>query len=337
MSSHSVARCTALALFLALWIAACGGKSAPPAPTAPSRTSTVNPDTPTGGPPPPDTTTPEPGPTNPAPPPVGFGTASIAAIGDIGWCGSPGMARTARLLRSLSGIVILAGDLAYMRGRTEDFANCFEPDFGQFRARWRPVPGNHEYEDRDANGYFTYFGGAAGPTRDGWYSFHAGAWQVLMLNSEQPAHGGVIEERTSSQYLWARQELRTNPSRCTMAVWHRPFASSGPNGPTPYMRDMWQLLIDNQAELVISAHDHFYERFGPMNAAYQPSERGVRQFIAGSGGAPLYRAVGRFPNSARIVEAFGVLKMTLHAGSYDWEFIDATTSTVQDSGQAQCH
>lgn len=240
------------------------------------------------------------------------------------------MTRTAKLLQSLPGILILAGDLAYMRGRMEDFKNCFEPDFGTFRSRWRPVPGNHEYED-NANGYFAYFGDAAGPTRDGYYSFRTGPWHVLMLNSEAPA---AVNSR---QYLWAREELRTNPWRCTMAVWHRPFATSGPNGPTTYMRDMWQLLVDHQAEVVISAHDHFYERFGPMDAAYQSSEKGVRQFIAGSGGAPLYRAVGRFPNSERIVEAFGVLKMTLQAGFYDWEFIDASTITLQDRGQAQCH
>jgi hypothetical protein len=262
---------------------------------------------------------------------MGTGTAVITAIGDVGWCGSPGMSRTARLLQGMSGTLILAGDLAYMRGRAEDFKNCFDPDFGRFRSRFRPVPGNHEYEDPGANGYFSYFGDAAGPTRTGYYSFRAGPWHVLMLNSEAPASSN------SAQYLWTRDELRTNPSRCTMAVWHRPFATSGPNGPTPYMRDLWQLLMDHQAELVISGHDHFYERFGPMDAAYQPSEKGLRQFIAGSGGAPLYRAVSRFPNSAIVIEAFGVLRMTLQPGFYDWEFIDATTNATGDRGQAQCH
>jgi hypothetical protein len=258
----------------------------------------------------------------------------ITAIGDTGWCGSQGMGRISRLLQTLPGTLILAGDLAYMRGRLDDYQRCFEPDFGKFRARFRPVPGNHEYEDPGASGYFNYFGDAAGAGRTGYYSFRAGPWHVLMLNSEDP--GGVGP--SSTQYQWIRQELRTNPSRCTMAVWHRPFASSGPNGPEPRMRDIWQLLIDHNAELVIGAHDHFYERFGPMDAAYAADrEKGVRQFIAGSGGAPLYRAVGRFPNSEALVEAFGVLKMTLTPGFYEWEFVDATTGAIADRGQSQCH
>jgi hypothetical protein len=242
------------------------------------------------------------------------------------------MNRVARLLQTLTGPLILAGDLAYMRGRAEDFRNCFDPDFGRFRSRFRPTPGNHEYEDANAGGYFTYFGDAAGPGRTGYYSFRAGPWHVLMLNTEVPASSN------SPQYVWVRDELQTNPARCTMAVWHRPFATSGPNGPTPYMRDMWQLLMDHNAEVVISAHDHFYERFGPMDGAYQADrDKGLRQFIAGGGGAPLYRAVSRFPNSEILVEAFGVLKMTLQPGFYDWEFIDATTGAVADRGQGQCH
>jgi hypothetical protein len=267
-------------------------------------------------------------------PPLGTGTAVINAIGDVGWCGSQGMVRVGRLLQTLQGTLILAGDLAYMRGRMDDYRNCFDPDFGRFRTRFRPVPGNHEYEDANANGYFTYFGDLAGPGRLGYYSFRAGPWHILMMNSEDP--GGVGQ--SSTQYAWARQELRTNPARCTMAVWHRPFASSGPNGPENRMRDIWQLLMEHNAELVISAHDHFYERFTPMNAAYAADrDRGVRQFVAGSGGAPLYRAVTRFPNSEKIVEAFGVLKMTLQPGFYDWEFIDATTSAMVDNGRGECH
>ena len=244
------------------------------------------------------------------------------------------MARIGRLLQSFSGPLILAGDLAYMKGRAEDYKNCFEPDFGRFRSRFRPVPGNHEYEDANANGYFSYFGDAAGPGRDGYYSFRTGPWHVLMLNSEDPNGVG----QASRQYAWVRQELRTNPARCTMAVWHKPYASSGPNGAERRMQDIWQLLIDHNAELVISAHDHFYERFAPMNAAYaEDKDRGVRQFVAGSGGAPLYRPATRFPNSEKIIEAHGVLKMTLQPGFYDFEFIDATTGAMVDNGQGQCH
>ncbi len=242
------------------------------------------------------------------------------------------MPRIAALLQSLSGTIILAGDLAYMNGRVEDYARCFDPDFGRFRSRWRPVPGNHEYTDRAADGYFTYFGDAAGEGRRGYYAFRAGPWRVLMLNSSIPV------STNSEQYLWASEELRVDPSRCTMAVWHHPYVSSGPNGPNVYMRDMWQLLWENNADVVVSGHDHFYERFGPQDAAYQSDrERGLRQFIAGTGGATLYHATGRFPNSETIVEAYGVLKLTLQPGFYDWEFVDANTNAISDRGTGQCH
>ena len=91
------------------------------------------------------------------------------------------------------------------------------------------------------------------------------------------------------------------------------------------------------AELVISAHDNFYERFGLMDSGYASDrEKGMRQFIVGSGGAPLYRAVGRFPNSEKLVEAYGVLKLTLHSSSYDWEFVPAGEKTFTDSGSDSC-
>jgi acid phosphatase type 7 len=280
-----------------------------------------------------------PGPNNgspalPLPPeiPPGSGTAVLLATADIGWCGSEGVGLTARLLQSLSGQILLVGDLAYMHGRAEEFKNCFDPEYGRFRSRWRPIPGNHEYSDPGANGYFTYFGDAAGPARRGYYSFDAAAWRVLMLDSAQPA------ALNSPQYLWARDELLRYRTRCTMAVWHHPYVSSGPNGPNLFMRDIWTLLYDNNAEVVVSGHDHFYERFGPQTAAQQPDpQRGIRQFIAGTGGAPLYRPVTRFPNSEVVVEAWGVLRLTLHPSSYDWEFIEAATNTASDRGAALCH
>jgi hypothetical protein len=264
-------------------------------------------------------------------PPIGTGTATLLAVGDVGWCGSPGLGLTSRLLQASSSPVLLLGDLAYPRGRMADFKNCFEPDYGRFKGRWRPVPGNHEYDEGHADAYFTFFGDAAGPGRRGYYSFKAAAWQVLMLNSAVPA------STNSAQYLWAADELR-NPSRCTMAVWHHPFATSGPNGPNVFMRDMWRLLQDAGAEFVVSGHDHLYERFGPMDGAYQPDrENGIRQFIAGTGGATPYRASGRFPNSELVLETYGVMRFTLQPTHYEWEFVDAVRGAVADRGTSQCH
>src|SRR5687768_2443636 len=222
--------CVGLALSIAVLAVACGGGGKSSTITSATTISGVSPTGVPGGPGtgsggPPGTTPPSPSPEIP----IGSGTAVVVAIGDVGWCGSTGLPLTARLLQSagMNGQLILAGDLAYMNGQLDEFHRCFEPDFGRFRSRFRPVPGNHEWDHGMlGQGYFAYFGESAGPGRRGFYSFKAAAWQVLMLNSSVPV------QNHSEQFLWARDEIRANPARCTMAVWHHPFASSGPNGPT---------------------------------------------------------------------------------------------------------
>ena len=199
----------------------------------------------------------------PTPPPAG-GSTWINAIGDTGWCGSTAMPQVARLLDGLPGDILLVGDLAYMDGTIEQFHRCFDPDFGRFGRRLRPTPGNHDYTRPDAGGYFTYFGDRAGADRRGFYAFRAAAWQVLMLNSSVPIGRG------SEQLAWVRQQLEREPTRCTLAAVHHPFDSSGSNGPNPWLRDLWSLLHEFGADIVVAAHDHLYERFAPQDANQRP-------------------------------------------------------------------
>jgi hypothetical protein len=179
-------------------------------------------------------------------------TAAVIAAGDIGMCGRPSVAQVANLVATLPGELILAGDLAYFQGTVEQFRDCFNPAWGRFRSRWRPVPGNHEYESPGARPYFAYFGDAAGPPGRGYYSFTAGDWLILMLDSNIPATVG------SPQYAFARTELQTQRTPCTMAVWHHPLFTSGPSGSARAMRDMWALLEMARAEVIVNGHDHLY-------------------------------------------------------------------------------
>lgn len=304
----------ALVCAIAVWVSACNSKKSAN-PNAPSPIAEVPVD-PRSGIDPTQTT--------------GVGTATVSAVGDIGWCGSAGVGQTARLMDGFPGDILLAGDIAYMKGTAEDYRRCFDPEWGRLKARLRPSPGNHEAED-GYNGYFSYFGAAAGPARRGYYSFRAATWQVLMLNSNDDMR------RESAQWQWVRGELQANRTRCTLAVWHHPFASSGPNGMSPQVRDLWQLLDENGSELVISGHDHFYERFGPQTQDYRPDGNGIRQFVVGTGGAPLYRPAHRAPNTEAIVEAFGALRLTLHPTSYTWEFVEASTGRTIDQGSSACN
>lgn len=245
-------------------------------------------------------------------------------------CGRPAVAQVANLVASLDGELLLAGDIAYFQGTAQQFQDCFNPSWGQFRSRWHASPGNHEYESPNAAPYFAYFGAAAGPAGRGYHAFMAGDWLILMLNSNVPATTG------SPQYEFVRAELQAQRTPCTMAVWHHPLFSSGPSGPTPRMRDLWALLESARAEVVISGHDHLYERFarqrwdGSLDAA-----GGIRQFVVGTGGADLYSFVRHSENSEERVMRYGVARFTLRPARVEWEFAGIDGSIV-DRGLDTC-
>lgn len=142
----------------------------------------------------------------------------------------------------------------------------------------------------------------------------------------------------SRQIQWLRQELQSNRLACTLAYWHRPLVSSGPNGDNPDTRLLWSTLIEYGAEIVLNGHDHLYERFERQDAEGRPdSVNGLRQFTVGTGGANLYTPRGAKPNSAvRSGASYGVLVLNLHTNSYNWEFA-AVNNSFRDAGTGGCH
>lgn len=257
-------------------------------------------------------------------------TAVVLGVGDIGMCGQPGVAQTARLVAGLEGGLLLAGDIAYYQGTAANFRDCFNPEWGRFRGRWHAVPGNHEYESPGAGPYFDYFGDAAGDDRTGYYAFMAGDWLILMLNSNIPAGRG------SPQWEFARQQLEAQRTPCTMAVWHHPLFTSGPNGNNGFMRDMWSLLEASHAEVVLNGHDHLYERFARQLATGAPDPaNGIRQFTAGTGGAELSSFVRVAPNSESRLARHGVVRFILKPALVEWSFLGVDGS-VADSGLDTC-
>ncbi|MBI1723867.1 MAG: alkaline phosphatase, partial [Gemmatimonadetes bacterium] len=126
---------------------------------------------------------------------------------------------------------------------------------------------------------------------------------------------------------------------CTIAYWHRARFSSGTHGSDAALRRIWHILYTAGADVVVSGHDHDYERFGPQTpSGAADSARGLVQFVAGTGGARL-RRFHVFPAAhslVRIAGRFGVLKLELGNNEYQWEFI-ATDGRVYDTGRAACH
>jgi 3',5'-cyclic AMP phosphodiesterase CpdA len=148
----------------------------------------------------------------------------------------------------------------------------------------------------------------------------------------------------AAQLAWLRTDLAGHPARCTLAFWHHPLYSSGGHGSVPKMRAAWQLLYDAGAELVLSGHDHDYERFAPQDAdGHVDAARGLRQFVVGTGGAyPTPFLIPVAHSEARDSSRQGVLRLRLKADGYDWEFLESNRITTlgvapPDRGSALCH
>jgi hypothetical protein len=258
--------------------------------------------------------------------------AVLLAAGDIAACTS-GAFLTARLLDSLAGEIIVAGDAAYASERDPNpYKTCFDSTWGRHRKRIHPVPGNHDAEPRVIRRYFDYFGASAGDSPGGYYSFDVGQWHVVALNS-------TIDLRPRSrQGKWLAADLAAHPALCVLAFMHHPRFSSGPHTKQPWVLAIFPLLDSAGVDVVVSAHDHIYERFAPMHDDGSSDERGVRQFVVGTGGNALYAIEQLQSNSeAHDIDDNGILKLTLHPRGYAWEFIPAAASDFHDAGSGTCH
>ena len=259
--------------------------------------------------------------------------AVLVGAGDIAVCASSGDEATADLVASIPGTVFTAGDNVYTNGTATEFADCYDPSWGRHKQRTRPVPGNHDYNTTAAAGYYGYFGSLAGDASRGYYSYELGDWHIVVLNSNVDRTAG------SAQDLWLRADLAGSSKTCTMAMWHHPRFSSGWHGSDPSMAPFWDALYEYGAEVVVVGHDHNYERFAPQTPTGEADAvSGVRQFVVGTGGVALRPVGTAIANSeARNDDSHGVLKFTLRAGEYDWEFLPVFGDSFTDRGSGTCH
>lgn len=262
--------------------------------------------------------------------------AVLVGAGDIGDCDSPGDEATARLLDGLEGTVFTAGDNAYQSGTADEFRDCYGPTWGRFLDRTRPAAGNHDWVTEDAAGYLEYFGERAAPDGVTWYSYDAGTWHVIMLDSDCDLVGGCGPR--SPQGKWLAADLAASPATCTLAIWHHPRFSSGEHGNDATVAPLWDTLYAAGADLVINGHDHDYERFAPQDpGGREDRSRGIREFVVGTGGTPLRAFKDPVANSElRAALTHGVLQLTLKSGSYAWTFV-ATSTDFKDAGSGPCH
>ncbi len=264
----------------------------------------------------------------------------LVGAGDIADCSDPegtGGDDTAALLDGITGTVFTIGDNAYPSGTDANFNDCYGPSWGRHKARTYPSPGNHEYDTPNASGYFNYFGAAAGDPGEGYYSYDLGGWHVVVLNSMCGNVGGCGDD--SPMLRWLNEDLAANPKACTLAYWHHPLFSSGKNGNNDYIKPIWNALYAANVDVAVNGHDHIYERFAPQNpSGVADADRGIREFVVGTGGAKLYPLATIQPNSeVRNTDTRGVLKLTLREANYDWEFVPVEGQTFTDFGSANCY
>ena len=265
--------------------------------------------------------------------------ARIAAAGDL--CDSTPLdcKKTSDLVVAADPTMVLAlGDNAYTNGTLAEFNSRYDPNWGRFKDITAPVPGNHEYLTTNAAGYFDYFNGVgeddgpAGERTKGYYSFDVGEWHFIALNSKS---GGAV---SATQLAWLDADLRANTKPCTAAYMHYPFISSGRYTTFPNIKPIMVRLYAAKVDLLLTGHDHDYQRFQPMDSEQVAQNDGVREVITGTGGGDKYTVVGTHPLYVTGQgHSFGVLRVDLTGVGYDGAFVPVAGKTWTDSFSGQCH
>jgi fibronectin type 3 domain-containing protein len=263
--------------------------------------------------------------------------------GDTRFNGGVGTATACRQLATSNipfgtdlAAVLPLGDNQYEEATQWKFMQSYDASWGRVMSLTRPVPGNHEYLTQGAAGYYGYFGSRAGDPTKGYYSFDVGAWHIIALNSECANIGGC--GGGSPEEVWLRNDLATHTNTCTLAYWHRPRFTSGLHGNDDSYATWWFDLYNAHADIVLNGHDHDYERFALQDGSQNPDPNGIREFVVGTGGQEHEPFIAPAPNSQVFnSDTYGVVKLTLHPTSYDWQFVPEAGGTFTDSGTAACH
>ncbi|HVH69045.1 MAG TPA: PKD domain-containing protein [Gemmatimonadales bacterium] len=263
----------------------------------------------------------------------------LVGAGDIARCDRTNDEATAALINNIPGAVFTVGDNTLGSSTSPpDFIGCYDPSWGQFKARTRPAIGHMEGFSPGSSTYVQYFGAAAGDSGKWYYSYDLGSWHIVVLNSNISTAAG------SPQELWLKNDLATSTKQCTIAIWHLPRFSSTSGTGLPVVNDavlpLWNDLYSAGAEIVINAHYEVYERFALQTpGGVADPQLGIRQFTVGTGGIGINSFKGGTAANSEVHNSGtpGVLKLTLSDNGYAWQFIPIAGMSFTDSGSGSCH
>ena len=246
-----------------------------------------------------------------------------------------GEVSTASLITTLApdGVIAL-GDLQYEAASINDLRSFYGTTWGAFKNITYPVRGNHEYITSGASGYVEYFGEMS----PSYWTTDAGGWRIIAVDSwcQGQLYSGCSATSAQTRWLVAELQRARTEGKCAAVMMHHPYVSSGRYG-TATTQFLWEASVANGADLVMTAHDHHYERFGPLDATGAPAIGGVPLIISGLGGAQVYPLGPPLPGSQYMLNSdHGVVQLTLTPTTFSWGFVSALDSLTYDAGTASC-
>ncbi len=140
-----------------------------------------------------------------------------------------------------------------------------------------PSLGNHEKKTSYFFEHFTIYEGL------NWWSADYGSVHIISLNTEEDCGPD------SEQYKWLVEDLRINKDKnWKIVIFHDPLFHVHPTRPVYDIRYQWTpLFIENNVDLIITGHDHYYNRTFPIGNMSE-KQQGLTHITSAGGGAELY-------------------------------------------------
>jgi hypothetical protein len=208
-----------------------------------------------------------------------------------------------------SDFLVNTGDIVADGGSLEDWQSFFQVEAGLLRDRAIFLSiGNHElYDDQAGANFARYFGfrEGGGATDQPYGTMRWSGVRFFFLN-------GMHDWQSGEERQWLERELGRADSEPGL-VWriivvhHGPW-SSGPHGGNPKLlaAHLPELFVRHKVDLVLSGHDHIYER---------GTSEGVKYLVSGGGGAPLYPIAQRAPTASMAETAYHFIEVVANANS----------------------
>ncbi|HVL24645.1 MAG TPA: metallophosphoesterase [Thermomicrobiales bacterium] len=259
------------------------------------------------------------------------GTPFVMAVVGDGASGSPESEAVADLIGSWDpNLFLYLGDV-YNSGTVTEFKNWYAPitSLGRFKSITNPTIGNHEYAGSDVpRGYLDYWGN---PPH--FYSVDTAGWHIVSLDSNTKFNELNPE---SQQMQWLVKDLESTTSACTLVMFHHPPFSVGPHGDTPEVQALWKLLVDHDVDLVMTGHDHLYQRWQAMDGSGKLDPTGTIPLVIGNGGQTR-KSVAREDSrlAAPPVLTPGAMRMEMNPKGASMQFI-TTDGIVRDHTVVPC-